>query len=486
MKLSEILQDVEVVRHFGARDVEIGSLTFDSRSVKAGSLFFAVKGVASDGHDYIPTAVAKGAVAVVCEQLPETLKDSVAYVQVADSHRAMGLTASAFYGHPSHRLRLVGVTGTNGKTTTATLLYELFGALGHKSGLISTVEYCIGEDVVPSTHTTPDPIRLNAMIARMVERGCEYCFMEVSSHSIVQQRTSGLRFAGGAFTNLTHDHLDYHGTFADYIAAKKRFFDELPREAFALTNRDDRNGLVVVQNTRAAVRTLSLRGMADFRCRIVETHFEGMLLSLDGTELWTRFIGRFNAYNLVTVYGCALLLGADRGEVLRVLSSLGAVRGRFETVSCPKRGITAIVDYAHTPDALQNVLETIAEIRTPEQRIFTVVGCGGDRDATKRPEMARIAAQNSDVTIFTSDNPRSEDPLAILAQMKTGLEAGDKAITIPNRREAIDTAATLATEGDIILIAGKGHETYQIIGGETHHFDDREEIRRAFGLNEII
>jgi UDP-N-acetylmuramoyl-L-alanyl-D-glutamate--2,6-diaminopimelate ligase len=424
--------------------------------------------------------------AVVCEELPEVLAPSVAYIVVADSHRAMGLAASTFWGHPSRRLKLVGVTGTNGKTTTATLLYDLFGALGHKVGLISTVDYRICEVVVPSTHTTPDPIRLNAMMARMVERGCEYCFMEVSSHAVMQQRIAGLRFAGGAFTNITHDHLDYHGTFANYIAAKKRFFDELPREAFALTNRDDRNGLVMVQNTRATVKTVSLRGMADFRCRIVETHFDGMLLSLDGTELWTRFIGRFNAYNLVTVYGCALMLGADRGEVLRVLSSLGAVRGRFETVRCESRGITAIVDYAHTPDALQNVLDTIAEIRGPEQRLFTVVGCGGDRDATKRPVMARIAAQNSDVAIFTSDNPRSEDPAEILAQMKAGLESGQKAITILDRREAINAAATIATEGDIILIAGKGHETYQIIGGETHHFDDREEIRRAFELTDLI
>jgi UDP-N-acetylmuramoyl-L-alanyl-D-glutamate--2,6-diaminopimelate ligase len=486
MKLSDILKELNPLSTTGPCDVEISSLTFDSRSVEARSLFFALKGVASDGHDYISPAIERGAAAVVCEQLPLSTTEGIAYIVVTDSHKTMGVAASAFYGHPSRRLKLVGVTGTNGKTTTATLLYDLFRALGHQAGLISTVDYRVADTIIPSTHTTPDPIRLNAMMAVMVERGCEYCFMEVSSHAVVQDRIAGLRFAGGAFTNITHDHLDYHGTFAGYIAAKKRFFDQLPREAFALTNADDRNGLVMVQNTHATVKAVSLRGMADFRCRIVETHFDGMLLSLDGTDVWVNFIGRFNAYNLVTVYGCALLLGTDRSEVLRVLSSLAPVRGRFETVRCEKKGITAIVDYAHTPDALQNVLDTIAEIRRPEQRLFTVVGCGGDRDATKRPEMARIAARNSDVAIFTSDNPRSEDPAEILAQMKAGLEAGDKAITILDRREAINTAATIATEGDIILIAGKGHETYQIIGKERLHFDDREEIRKAFALIDLI
>jgi UDP-N-acetylmuramoyl-L-alanyl-D-glutamate--2,6-diaminopimelate ligase len=486
MKLNDILRGIEVINCVGSSDVEVSSLTFDSRSVVAGGLFFAVRGTAGDGHDYISSAVERGAVAVVCEQLPEALAQSVTYVVVTDSHKVMGLAASAFYGHPSRRLKLVGVTGTNGKTTIATLLYDLFVELGHKVGLVSTVDYRVGETIIPSTHTTPDPIRLNDMMARMVEKGCEYCFMEVSSHSIVQERIAGLRFTGAAFTNITHDHLDYHGTFANYIAAKKKFFDELPREAFAVTNIDDRNGRVMVQNTRATVKTVSLRGMADFRCRIVETHFDGMLLSLDGTELWVKFIGRFNAYNIVTVYACAMMLGADRDEVLRVLSELSAVRGRFEAVRYEKRGITAIVDYAHTPDALQNVLDTIAEIRRPGQRLFTVVGCGGDRDSAKRPEMARIAARNSDVAIFTSDNPRSEDPSDILAQMKAGLEAGDKAITILDRREAINTAATIAAEGDIILIAGKGHETYQIVGDETLHFDDREEIRRAFSMIDSI
>jgi UDP-N-acetylmuramoyl-L-alanyl-D-glutamate--2,6-diaminopimelate ligase len=486
MKLSDILQEVEVVLRVGVADVEVTSLTFDSRSIVNGGLFFALKGTASDGHNYISSAIERGAVAVVCELLPEVLKEGITYVVVADSHKAMGMAASAFYGHPSRRLRLVGITGTNGKTTATTMLYDLFVDLGHKVGLISTVDYRFGDTVVPSTHTTPDPIRLNKMMATMVKEGCEYCFMEVSSHAVVQERIAGLRFAGAAFTNITHDHLDYHGTFANYIAAKKKFLDELPREAFAVTNADDRNGQVMVQNTRATVKTVSLRGMADFRCRIVETHFDGMLLSLDGTELWVKFIGRFNAYNIVTVYACAMMLGADRGEVLRVLSGLSAVRGRFETVRCEKRNITAIVDYAHTPDALQNVLETIAEIRKPGQRLFTVVGCGGDRDTTKRPEMARIAARNSDVAIFTSDNPRSEDPSDILSQMKAGLEAGDKAITILDRREAINTAATIATDGDIILVAGKGHETYQIIGDEVLHFDDREEIRKAFALTDLI
>jgi UDP-N-acetylmuramoyl-L-alanyl-D-glutamate--2,6-diaminopimelate ligase len=474
-----------ILKSVGSLDIEITSLTFDSRSVEAGSLFFALRGTSSDGHDFIDMAIERGTVAIMCEELPQTIKESVTYVVVADSQRAMGEAASAFWGHPSRRLKLVGVTGTNGKTTTVTLLYDLFRALGHKAGLISTVDYRFGETVVPSTHTTPDAIRLNAMMAKMVEKGCEYCFMEVSSHAVVQERIAGLRFTGAAFTNITHDHLDYHNTFANYIAAKKKFFDELPREAFVVTNIDDRNGRVMTQNTRAEVKTVSLRGVADFRCRIVETHFDGMLLSIDGMELWVKFIGRFNAYNLATVYGCAVMLGADRSEVLRILSLLTPVRGRFETVRSGS-GITAIVDYAHTPDALQNVLDTIAEIRQPGQRLFTVVGCGGDRDKTKRPIMARIAAQNSDIAIFTSDNPRTEEPADILTEMKAGLEPTHKAITILDRKDAINTAATIANSGDIILVAGKGHETYQIVGGETLHFDDREEIRKAFTLIDLI
>ncbi len=485
MRLNDILKEVKVLEHRGPADAEIAALTFDSRAAADGSLFFALKGTAIDGHGYIPAAVAGGASAVVCEQMPVEIKEGVAYVVVGDSHKAMGQAASAFYGHPSRKLRLVGVTGTNGKTTTATLLYDMFRALGHEAGLLSTVDYRIGGTILPSTHTTPDPLRLNAMLAAMVEKRCGYCFMEVSSHSVVQERIAGLDFAGAAFTNITHDHLDYHGTFANYIAAKKAFFDGLPAGAFAVTNVDDRNGRVMVQNTRAAVKTISLRSMADFRCKIVEKHFDGMLLAIDGVEVWVHFIGRFNAYNLLTVYACARMLGVGKEDALRVLSTLTPVSGRFETVRS-KGGVTAIVDYAHTPDALQNVLDTIAELRTPGQKLFTVVGCGGDRDAAKRPVMARIAASCSDFTILTSDNPRTEDPAAILAQMKAGLEPGQKAVSIIDRREAINAAAAMARPGDIILLAGKGHEDYQIVGTEKHHFDDREEIRKAFALLDAV
>ena len=480
--LKDLLRNVETLALCGEESVEIASLGFDSRSVVPGMLFFAVVGEQSDGHRYIESALNKGAVAVVCQQLPQTMRRGVTYVQVADSHVALGEMASAFYGNPSRRLRLVGVTGTNGKTTTATLLYDLFRDLGYKVGLISTVTYCVDSRSMPSTHTTPDPVRLNAMLAEMVEVGCEYCFMEVSSHSIVQNRIRGLQFAGGIFTNITHDHLDYHKTFAEYIRAKKLFFDNLPKEAFALVNADDRNGLVMVQNTRAQVKTFALRSMADFRCRIVEMLFDGMLLNIDDQEVWVRFLGRFNAYNLLGVYAAALLLGADRKEVLTQLSSLHAVNGRFEYLRSPK-GVTAIVDYAHTPDALQNVIDTINEIRTPGQKLYVVVGCGGNRDTTKRPEMAKIAASCSDLAIFTSDNPRLEDPEAIIAQMKAGVDASDRYIAITDRREAIRAAVMMAHEGDIILVAGKGHETYQDAGGVKHHFDDKEEITAAFEMN---
>lgn len=479
MLFEKILEEIAIVQTAGPLDTDIAELTLDSRSAGRGSLFFALRGTSGDGHAYIGSAVENGASAVVCEELPATMKDGIAYVAVADSHKAMGFAASAFYGHPSRKLKLVGITGTNGKTTTVTLLYDMFRALGHKAGLISTVDYRIDDVVLPSTHTTPDPLRLNAMLAAMVEKGCGYCFMEVSSHAVVQERIAGLQFAGAAFSNITHDHLDYHGTFASYIAAKKKFFDELPQTAFAVVNADDRNGRVMVQNTKAQVRTVSLRAMADFRCRIVEKHFDGMLLAIDGVEVWVHFIGRFNAYNLVTVYACARMLGVEKEDALRVSSMLTPVSGRFETVRS-QSGVTAIVDYAHTPDALQNVLDTIAEIRSPEQKLYTVVGCGGDRDAAKRPVMARIAAENSDFAILTSDNPRTEDPAEILAQMKAGLSAAHKAVSIIDRREAINTAAAMARAGDIILIAGKGHETYQITGTEKRHFDDREEIRAAF------
>ncbi len=479
MVLKEILKEIDVREIAGPDSVEIASLTLDSRSAEPGSLFFAIRGTEIDGHNFIGAAIERGAVAVICESLPETIDPKVTYIGVEDSHRAMGQAASAFNGHPSRRLKLVGVTGTNGKTTTATLLCDAMRALGYGAGLISTVDYRIGKVVLPSTHTTPDPLRLNAMLASMVERGCDYCFMEVSSHAIMQERIAGLHFTGAAFSNITHEHLDYHGTFAAYIAAKKRFFDDLSASAFAVTNIDDRNGRVMVQNTRARVKTVSLRSPADYHCKVVEQHFDGMLLSIDGTELWVGFIGRFNAYNLLTVYACLRELGVEKEETLRTISALKPVSGRFETVRSAK-GITAIVDYAHTPDALQNAIDTIAEIRRPGQRLFTVVGCGGERDTAKRPVMARIAAEGSDFTLLTSDNPRGEDAADIIAQMRTGLEPSHRAVGIVDRREAIVTAVAMAAPDDIILVAGKGHETYQIIGTEKRHFDDREEVRKAF------
>lgn len=478
--LDELLQGVEVRSLVGDGTVAVGRLEFDSRKVVPGTLFFATRGTQADGHAYIPAAVAAGAAAVVCEELPAERPVGVTFVQVPDSTVALGQVASAFYGHPSRRLKLVGVTGTNGKTTTATLLYRMFRRLGYKAGLISTVVYCVDDREIPSTHTTPDSIRLNAMMAEMVEAGCDYCFMEVSSHSLVQHRTAGLAFVGGIFSNITHDHLDYHKTFAEYIRAKKLFFDGLPAGAFALTNADDRNGMVMVQNTKATVKTYALQSFADFRCRIVETLLDGMLLNLDGSEVWVKFLGRFNAYNLTSVYATALLLDARRDEVLRILSDLTSVDGRFEPIHS-KEGVTAIVDYAHTPDALQNVIGTINEIRKKDQRLYVVVGCGGNRDATKRPEMAKIAVDGSDMAVLTSDNPRLEEPGVIIEQMKSGLEPGARYLAITDRREAIKAAVALARPGDIILVAGKGHETYQDVGGVKHHFDDREEVRAAFG-----
>ena len=478
--LDELLQGVEVRSLVGDGTVAVGRLEFDSRKVVPGTLFFATRGTQADGHAYIPAAVAAGAAAVVCEELPAERPVGVTFVQVPDSTVALGQVASAFYGHPSRRLKLVGVTGTNGKTTTATLLYRMFRRLGYKAGLISTVVYCVDEREIPSTHTTPDSIRLNAMMAEMVEAGCDYCFMEVSSHSLVQHRTAGLAFVGGIFSNITHDHLDYHKTFAEYIRAKKLFFDGLPAGAFALTNADDRNGMVMVPNTKATVKTYALQSFADFRCRIVETLLDGMLLNLDGSEVWVKFLGRFNAYNLTSVYATALLLDARRDEVLRILSDLTSVDGRFEPIHS-KEGVTAIVDYAHTPDALQNVIGTINEIRKKDQSVYVVVGCGGNRDATKRPEMAKIAVDGSDMAVLTSDNPRLEKPGAIIEQMKSGLEPGARYLAITDRREAIKAAVALARPGDIILVAGKGHETYQDVGGVKHHFDDREEVRAAFG-----
>jgi len=478
-KLSELLENLSVEGISGNSDAPIAALAYDSRAVAPGTCFFAIRGTQCDGHAFIPAAVGQGAAAVVCEELPEETAPGVAYVAVRDSAAAMADMAAAFYGHPSRELKLVGVTGTNGKTTTATLLYDLVRALGFRAGLVSTVVYKVGERTVEATHTTPDPIRLNAMMREMADAGCDYCFMECSSHAIVQERTRGLRFAGGIFTNITHDHLDYHKTFAAYIRAKKAFFDALPADAFALVNLDDRNGGVMMQNTAARRCTYSLRSMADFRCRVVEQHIDGMQLCIDGAEVWTTLTGRFNASNLLAVYGAARLLGFGREEVLRALSALHPVAGRFETVRAAD-GTTAVIDYAHTPDALENVLLTLGELLRPGQQLVCVCGCGGDRDRTKRPEMAAIAVKHASTAIFTSDNPRHEQPEAILDDMVAGLDPGARCLRIADRAEAIRTAVMLARPGDLVLVAGKGHETYQIVGGEKRHFDDREEVRRAF------
>ena len=477
--IKELIRAVDAVQVVGDASVEVLGLNYDSRKVAVGDCFFAVVGVQSDGHNYIPQAVERGACAVVCERLPESVAEGVCYVQVADTNAAMADMAAVYYDNPSRELKLVGVTGTNGKTTTATLLYELFEILGYKAGLISTVIYRVGSREIESTHTTPDAIRMNAMLREMVDEGCEYCFMECSSHAIVQDRIRGLHFVGGMFTNLTHDHLDYHKTFAEYLRAKKLFFDRLPKGAFALTNIDDRNGRVIVQNTPAAVRTLSLRSMADFRCKLVEMLMDGMLLRLDGEEVWVKFIGRFNAYNLLTIYAAAVMLGQRKEEVLTAISTLQSVSGRFEYIRA-EDGTTAVVDYAHTPDALENVIATIEEIRRPDQNLIVLCGCGGDRDKTKRPEMAAIAVKYATTSIFTSDNPRTEDPEQILRDMVDGLPMDARYLKIADRGEAVRTAAMLARPGDIILLAGKGHETYQVIGTEKIHFDDREEIKKYF------
>ncbi len=473
--IGELLAGVSVVRMAGDAGVEVSRLGFDSREAGPGMLFFAVSGTALDGHDYIDGALDAGAVAVVCERMPQTLRDSVTYVQVEDCAGAMSRIAAAFYDNPSRKLHLVGVTGTNGKTTTATLLYDLFRAMGFKAGLISTVVYAVDGDRRPSTHTTPDAIRLNGLMAEMVDAGCQYCFMEVSSHSIVQKRIGALCFEGAVFSNITLDHLDYHKTFADYIKAKKALFDSLPDTSFAIVNTDDRNGGVMVQNCRARIRTLSLRSMADYRCRIVEMLPGGMQMVIGGCDVWVGFTGRFNAYNLLSVYAVAMELGADSDTVLTALSTLSPVSGRFETLGS-KSGITAIVDYAHTPDALQNVIDTVNEIRRSAQRLFIVVGCGGDRDASKRPVMGRIAADGGDMAIFTSDNPRTENPDEILRQICSSLTPSDRYIVVPDRAQAIRAAVSMAGAGDIVLVAGKGHETYQIIGTQKHHFDDREQV----------
>lgn len=480
MILKELLNGVTYSERKGCAEIEISGLTYDSRTVGDGYCFFAVSGTVVDGHHFIAKAVEGGARAVVCERIPEEVAESnCTFIVVEDTNFAMGIIASNFYGNPSRKLKVVGVTGTNGKTTIATLLYDLVQSMGYKAGLISTVVYKVGAKEIVSTHTTPDAIRLNAMMCEMVNEGCEYCFMECSSHAIVQQRIQGIRFVGALFTNITHEHLDYHKTFAEYIRAKKSFFDALPKSAFALVNADDRNGEVMLQNTKASRYTLSLQKMADFRAKVIEMVVEGMELRIDNKEVWVQFLGRFNAYNLLTVYGAAVLLGFDKEEILAHLSILHPVSGRFETVVA-KDGTTAIVDFAHTPDALENIIRTIDELRQKEQRLIVVCGCGGDRDKTKRPVMGNMASKMADIAIFTSDNPRTEDPEQILREMEAGVESGNRYLKISDRHEAIKTAVMLAEPRDIILLAGKGHEDYQIVGTEKLPFNDKSVVKEYF------
>ena len=481
MELRTLISALDTPQVVGVDQLEIGQIVSDSRRVVPGSLFVAVRGVAVDGHQYIASAIEKGAVAIVCEEYPKELADKATFVVVKDSAYALGLLLSKSYGDPSQKLKLVGVTGTNGKTTIATVLYELFRRLGYKVGLLSMVCNYIDGEAIPTDHTTPDPITLHALIARMVEAGCTYAFMEVSSHSIDQRRISGLDFDGGIFTNLTRDHLDYHKTVENYLKAKKKFFDELPAKAFALTNLDDKSGMVMLQNTQAKKLTYSLRTVADFKGKILESHFEGTDLLINDKEVTVRFVGRFNAYNLLAVYGAAVSLGADPDEVLVALSAMHPVSGRFETIHSPE-GFTAIVDYAHTPDALTNVLNSIHEVLEGKGRIITVVGAGGNRDKGKRPLMAKEAARLSDQVILTSDNPRFEEPDAIIQDMVAGLTKADleRTLCITDRAQAIKTATMLAKRGDVILVAGKGHEDYQEVKGVKHHFDDREQLRKLF------
>ena len=482
MKLDQVIKNIQVINQIGHSDIELTGINSDSRKVEAGHFFVAVKGTQADGHNYIPTAIEKGAIAVLCEDLPAKLSEKVTYIQVKDTEDAVGKAATAYYGDPTSKLELVGVTGTNGKTTIATLLYDTFRYFGYKVGLLSTVCNYIDDEAVPATHTTPDPISLNELLGRMADAGCKYVFMEVSSHSIAQKRISGLRYAGGIFTNLTRDHLDYHKTVENYLKAKKKFFDDLPKDSFALTNVDDKNGMVMLQNTKAKTYTYSLRSLCDFKGRILEDHFEGMLLNFNDKELAVQFIGKFNASNLLAVFGAATLLGKKEEDVLVALSTLHPVAGRFDSLRSPQ-GYTAIVDYAHTPDALVNVLTAIQEILEGKGKIITVVGAGGNRDKGKRPIMAQESVKGSDKVIITSDNPRNEEPQDIINDMLAGLNAEERknVITIADRKEAIRTACMLAQPGDVILVAGKGHENYQEIKGVKHHFDDKEVLREIFG-----
>jgi UDP-N-acetylmuramoyl-L-alanyl-D-glutamate--2,6-diaminopimelate ligase len=484
MKLSELLKYVKPVSIIGDEQIDITGVNIDSRKIEKGHLFVAMKGTQTDGHKFIPKALELGASAILCEDLPAEKAEGVTYVQVTSTESAVGPVATVFFGEPSQKLRLVGVTGTNGKTTIATLLYNMFRKFGHKCGLLSTVCNYIEDEAIPADHTTPDPIELNRLLGRMVDAGCEYAFMECSSHAIAQQRIGGLKFTGGLFTNLTRDHLDYHKTFENYRDAKKAFFDSLPKDAFAITNADDKNGSVMVQNCKANVKTYSTRSMADFRARIIECHFEGMYLEIDGREVGVQFIGKFNVSNLLAVYGAAVMLGKKPEDILLVLSTLKSVAGRLEPIRS-KEGVTAIVDYAHTPDALENVLNAIHEVLDGKGgQVITVCGAGGNRDKGKRPLMAQEAAKQSDRVIITSDNPRFEEPQDIINDMLAGLSAQQmkNTLSITDRKEAIRTACMMAQKGDVILIAGKGHEDYQEIKGVKHHFDDREIVREIFGV----
>ena len=480
MELKDILYGVSIQATKGAMNVAVEQIVFDSRKAVKGAVFVALKGTVVDGHDFIPDVLAKGCDIIVAGQEVE-VPEGVHLVVVSDTAKALGIMASRFYNDPSEQLHLVGITGTNGKTTTVTLLHKLFTGLGYKVGLLSTVVNKIGEREIPATHTTPDPVELNRMLAEMVTEGCEYCFMEVSSHAVVQERIAGLVFKGAAFTNITHDHLDYHKTFKAYIEAKKTFFDQLPSSAFALVNADDKNGMVMLQNTKAKKYTYALRSVADFKAKVIENQFSGLQLNLDGVDVWSKLIGDFNAYNLLLVYGISRLLEQDKIEVLTILSRLDSVDGRFQYVRS-NGGVVAIVDYAHTPDALENVLKTIENIRTNNETVFTVIGCGGDRDKAKRPLMAKIACDYSNKVIITSDNPRTEDPAAIINEMMAGVEGHNfkKTLSIQDREQAIKTACTMAEPGDIILIAGKGHEKYQEINGVRHDFDDMKIIQDLF------
>jgi UDP-N-acetylmuramoyl-L-alanyl-D-glutamate--2,6-diaminopimelate ligase len=484
--LSDILYKVRLEEVVGSTHTAIASVAFDSRQVKKDSLFIATKGTTVDGHDYISKAIELGAIAIVCEEIPVTKLEQITYVKVTDSGYALGIIACNFYDNPSEKIKLVGVTGTNGKTTTVTLLFNLFKSMGYSVGLLSTVQNKINNTIIPATHTTPNAIELNSLLSSMVEQSCEFVFMEVSSHAIVQNRIAGINFTGAVFSNITHDHLDYHKTFDEYIKAKKRFFDQLQPSAFALINKDDKNGMVMMQNTRAKKNTYSLQSVADFKCRIIENHLNGLLLNIDNQELWVKLIGTFNAYNVLAVYATAILLKQDKTNILTSLSNLNSVEGRFQYIKSPN-GIIGIVDYAHTPDALKNVLDTIKDIRTGNEQVITLIGCGGDRDSAKRPVMAAIACEYSNRVILTSDNPRSEDPELILNQMEQGVNPvyAKKTLRITDRREAIKTACSISNKGDIILIAGKGHEKYQEIKGVKYDFDDLEilkEVIKTLGI----